>query len=123
MFGVGEDCSECLFGLHLIALLHTQLTEVRIDGTVVTVLDDHRIGAVYHEAYEEAMANEPRGEYVVCLEPIVHEKKVLDDADIEQQVRQMRDSGMPVKKIAEVLSADTGVSKKEMYSRVLNLLK
>jgi hypothetical protein len=35
----------------------------------------------------------------------------------------MRDSGMPVKKIAEVLSADAGVSKKEMYSRVLNLLK
>ena len=75
------------------------------------------------EACEYYESNEPRGEYVVCLEPIVHEKKVLDDADIEQQVRQMRDSGMPVKKIAEVLSADTGVSKKEMYSRVLNLLK
>lgn len=70
--------------------------------------------------YEE---HEPRGEYVVCLEPMVREKKVLDDADIEEQVRKMRDSGMPVKKIAEVLSADTGVSKKEMYSRVLNLLK
>lgn len=72
------------------------------------------------EYYEE---HEPRGEYVVCLEPMVREKKVLDDADIEEQVRKMRDSGMPVKKIAEVLSADTGVSKKEMYSRVLNLLK
>jgi 16S rRNA (cytidine1402-2'-O)-methyltransferase len=70
--------------------------------------------------YEE---HEPRGEYVVCLEPMVREKIVLDDADIEEQVRKMRDSGMPVKKIAEVLSADTGVSKKEMYSRVLNLLK
>ncbi len=75
------------------------------------------------EACEYYESNEPRGEYVVCLEPIVHEKKVLDDADIEQRVRQMRDSGMPVKKIAEVLSTDTGVSKKEMYSRVLNLLK
>lgn len=68
-------------------------------------------------------SNEPRGEYVVCLEPVVCEQKVFDEADIEEQVKKMRDSGMPVKKIAEVLSADTGVSKKEMYSRVLNLLK
>ena len=70
--------------------------------------------------YEE---HEPRGEYVVCLEPMAHEKTVLDDTEIEEQVRKMRDTGMPVKKIAEVLSADTGVSKKEMYSKVLNLLK
>lgn len=75
------------------------------------------------EAYEYYESNEPRGEYVVCLEPAVREQKVFDEADIKEQVKQMRDSGMPVKKIAEVLSADTGVSKKEMYSKVLNLLK
>jgi len=75
------------------------------------------------EACDYYEKHEPRGEYVVCIEPMVRDKKVLDDADIEEQVRKMRDSGMPVKKIAEVLSADTGVSKKEMYSRVLNLLK
>lgn len=75
------------------------------------------------EACEYYENNEPRGEYVVCLEPSVREVKVFDDAYIEEQVKKMRDSGMPVKKIAEVLSSDTGVSKKEMYSRVLNLLK
>lgn len=70
--------------------------------------------------YEE---NEPRGEFVVCLEPKTDKVPEFDEAYIENEIFKMRDSGMPVKKIAEVLSSDTGTSKKEMYQKVLNLLK
>ena len=67
--------------------------------------------------------NEPRGEYVVCLEPLIRKAAAFNEEELEAQVRAMRDEGMPVKKIAEVLSSDTGMSKKEMYVKVLNLLK
>ena len=73
------------------------------------------------DSYYES--NEPRGEFVVCLEPSVKKAPVFDDAYIENEILKMRDSGMPVKKIAEILSQDTGTSKKEMSARVLNLLK
>ena len=75
-------------------------------------------GAVSY--YEE---NEPRGEYVVCLEPLAAEAPAVDDEYIDSEILRMRDEGMPVKKIAEILSEEAGCSKKEMYARALNLLK
>ena len=49
LFGVGVDRSDGLFGLYFVALLDTQFAEIRIDGTVVTVLDDHGVRAGHHE--------------------------------------------------------------------------
>lgn len=67
--------------------------------------------------------NEPRGEYVVCLEPLKKEKTQVSEEFIASEVKRLRESGMPVKRIASELSQITGESKKDMYSLVLNLLK
>ena len=67
--------------------------------------------------------NEPRGEYVVCLEPLKKEKTQVSEVFIASEVKRLRESGMPVKRIASELSRITGESKKDMYSLVLNLLK
>ena len=67
--------------------------------------------------------NEPRGEYVVCLEPLKKEKAQVSEEFIASEVKRLRESGMPVKRIASELSRITGESKKDMYSLVLNLLK
>ena len=73
------------------------------------------------EAYYEQ--TEPRGEYVVCLEPAVKAVPVFDDAYIDSEIRRLREEGMSVKEIAKVLSDATGFNKKEMYSRAVSLLK
>lgn len=66
---------------------------------------------------------EPRGEYVVCIEPVVKTAPVFDDGYIDSEIVRMRDEGMSVKQIASVLSETTGFNKKEMYSRAVSLLK
>lgn len=73
------------------------------------------------EAYYEQ--TEPRGEYVVCLEPAVKADPVFDDEYIDSEIRRLREEGMSVKEIAKVLSDATGFNKKEMYSRAVSLLK
>ena len=70
--------------------------------------------------YEE---NEPRGEYVVCLEPAAKTAPVFDDEYIDSEIRRLREQGKSVKEIAQILADDTGFNKKEMYSRAVNLLK
>ena len=73
------------------------------------------------DAYYEQ--TEPRGEYVVCLEPAVKAAPVFDDEYIDSEIRRLREEGMSVKEIAKVLSDATGFNKKEMYSRAVSLLK
>ena len=73
------------------------------------------------EAYYEQ--TEPRGEYVVCLEPAVKAVPVFDDEYIDSEIRRLREEDMSVKEIAKVLSDATGFNKKEMYSRAVSLLK
>ena len=73
------------------------------------------------DAYYEQ--TEPRGEYVVCLEPAVKAAPVFDDEHIDSEIRRLREEGMSVKEIAKVLSDATGFNKKEMYSRAVSLLK
>ncbi|MCQ2515928.1 MAG: 16S rRNA (cytidine(1402)-2'-O)-methyltransferase [Saccharofermentans sp.] len=67
--------------------------------------------------------NEPRGEYVVCLEPKPEEILEASTDDVEELARHLIDEGLPTKQIASRLSEITGRPKKEMYTLVLNLLK
>lgn len=76
-----------------------------------------------NEAASYYEKNEPKGEFVVCLEPVVRKQAEFDDAYIEGEIRRLRESGMPVKKIAEIIASDTGCSKKEIYARAVNMLK
>ena len=49
LFGVGEDSSDSLFRIHLVALFDRELGEVGIDRPVVTVLHDHGVCTADHE--------------------------------------------------------------------------
>lgn len=75
------------------------------------------------EAVQYFEENEPRGEYVVVLEPKPEEVIEVSSDDIEGLARKLKDEGMPTKQIASKLSEITGKPKKEMYTLVLNLLK
>lgn len=108
-----------------------------IDELMETGFNDSRISLCREltKKYEEVLRmsvseaktyfenNEPRGEYVVCLEPLKKEKTQVSEEFIASEVKRLRESGMPVKRIASELSRITGESKKDMYSLVLNLLK
>ncbi|MBP5179958.1 MAG: 16S rRNA (cytidine(1402)-2'-O)-methyltransferase [Clostridiales bacterium] len=75
------------------------------------------------EAQSYFEENEPRGEFVVCLEPMKRKEEVIDEAELEARIRALRDEGMPVKQISSILAEQTGRSKKDMYRLVLSLLK
>lgn len=66
----------------------------------------------------------PKGEFVVCLEPLG--ETASDDAqeiDIEAMARQFLEEGCSTKETAARLAKLTGRNKKELYSYTLNLIK
>lgn len=78
---------------------------------------------------DEAVAyydeNEPRGEYVICLEPLKQENDdlITDEKDIDNLIRKLDSEGMSTKEISKTVAELTGRNKKEIYSYILNLLK
>lgn len=74
------------------------------------------------EAKEHFEAVPPRGEFVVCLEPIMKTSEYSEE-DTDALIRRFSDEGMSTKQIASEVSAITGKNKKELYSYILNLLK
>ena len=77
------------------------------------------------EAKEYFEQNAPRGEFVVCLEPLNTETASKTEAgsacDADTLIKLLLEKGMPTKDIAQVVSKATGLGKKEMYSRTLEL--
>lgn len=69
--------------------------------------------------------NAPRGEFVVCLEPLASSNGPKGEAagtcDADTLIKLLLDKGMPTKDIAQVVSRATGLGKKEMYARTLEL--
>jgi 16S rRNA (cytidine1402-2'-O)-methyltransferase len=69
--------------------------------------------------------NAPRGEFVVCLEPLEASGSAKTEAgtacDADTLIRLLLEKGMPTKDIAQVVSKATGLGKKEMYARTLEL--
>lgn len=69
--------------------------------------------------------NAPRGEFVVCLEPLASSTGPKGEAsgtcDADTLIKLLLDKGMPTKEIAQVVSKATGLGKKEMYARTLEL--
>ena len=69
--------------------------------------------------------NAPRGEFVVCLEPLASSNGSKGEAagtcDADTLIKLLLDKGMPTKDIAQVVSKATGLGKKEMYARTLEL--
>lgn len=72
--------------------------------------------------YEETP---PKGEYVICMDPIPAEDKnsVSSDFDLDAEILRLSNEGMSTKEIASNLSQSLHKSKKELYNYILNLLK
>lgn len=72
-------------------------------------------------AKEHFEANPPKGEFVVCLEPLMKEKSAEGMCDSDTLIRLLLEKGMPTKDIASVVSGALGLPKKEVYNRSLEL--
>lgn len=77
------------------------------------------------EACDYYSENEPRGEYVICLEPQKSDDSdlITSEEDIDKLIRKLADDGLSTKEIAKTVSELTGRNKKEIYNFVLSLLK
>jgi 16S rRNA (cytidine1402-2'-O)-methyltransferase len=64
---------------------------------------------------------EPRGEFTLVIEGKRGKDKPLLTADIEEQLRQMRRSGITAKEAIASVAAGTGLSKKELYRAWLGI--
>ena len=74
------------------------------------------------EAKEHFEKIPPKGEFVICLE-CSGEVSAASAVDPDELIRELASQGLPTKKIASEVAAATGLSKKEMYERALNLLQ
>ncbi len=76
------------------------------------------------EAKKYFEENAPRGEFVVCLEPLASagtKTEAGSACDADTLIKLLLEKGMPTKDIAHVVSKATGLGKKEMYARTLEL--
>lgn len=75
------------------------------------------------EAKEYFLENPARGEFVICLEPLPSKEAGLKAApfDVDMLLRLLSEKNIPTKDIAAVASKLTGLSKKELYNRVIEL--
>lgn len=70
-----------------------------------------------NESVEYYKANEPRGEFCLCLEPLEQKKCVGGDGagDPMKLIELLKEKGMSSKDISVVVSEYTGMNKKEAY--------
>ncbi len=101
---------------------------------IMLVLGDRRVAIcrqltkiheeVFRGRISQAMEHftQPRGEFTLVIEGTRDEKPRLT-VDIEQQLRQMRQSGLTAKEAVAKVAGDTGLSKKELYRTWLEVAK
>ena len=67
----------------------------------------------------------PKGEFVICLEPLFEKETsdVLSEEELEKAVKELVEEGLPTKEISKRLAPMTDKSKKELYSYITNLIK
>ena len=76
------------------------------------------------EANEHFTDTPPKGEFVICLEPVPQGKgEEMSQEDLDDMIRRLSEEGMSTKDIAKEAALVTGRNKKEMYSYILNLLQ
>ena len=69
------------------------------------------------EAKEYFDKTEPKGEFVVCLEPAPQEEE--EEVDIDALIGRFLDEGLSTKETAAKIADMTGISKKDVYNRVI----
>jgi len=114
---------------HRIKKLMTELCEAGFGNSKIALCREltKKYEEVLRLTVDEAVKyfeeTDPRGEYVVCLEPRPEEVMEVSSEDVEGMALKLKEEGLSTKQIASRLSEVTGKSKKEMYTLVLNLLK
>ena len=101
---------------------------------IMLVLGDRRVAIcrqltkiheeVFRGRISQAMEHftQPRGEFTLVIEGTRDEKPRLT-VNIEQQLRQMRQSGLTAKEAVARVARDTGLSKRELYRTWLEVAK
>ncbi len=96
-------------------------------GDILLVLGDRRLAVcreltkVYEETFRgrvsEATAHftAPRGEFTLVIEGKKEKDKPQLTGDVEKQLQQMRQAGVPAKEAVARLAGETGLSRKELY--------
>lgn len=75
------------------------------------------------EAEQYFVDNPPRGEFVVCLEPLSEVKPEMSQDDLDGAIIKLFAEGKSKKDISKIVAEMSGKSKKEMYDYVVNLLQ
>lgn len=75
------------------------------------------------EAASHFASNAPRGEFVLVIEGASPNDGEYDETDMKRRILELADDGFSTKKIASVLSEETGESKNVIYSKALLVLK
>lgn len=109
-----------------LTLLHGELGDRKI--TLCRELTK-KFETIFPTTLEEAVAyyeeNEPRGEYVLVLEGRSHQEKAamreasFDAMSLEEHMQLYTDRGMDRKEAMKLVAKDRGISKREVYSRLL----
>ncbi|MCR5507094.1 MAG: 16S rRNA (cytidine(1402)-2'-O)-methyltransferase [Lachnospiraceae bacterium] len=77
------------------------------------------------EAADHYSVNEPRGEYVLCIEGrnrdelILREQLAWQDITLEEHMKIYEDQGMDRKESMKKVAADRGISKREVYDSLI----
>ena len=77
------------------------------------------------EASEWFTNTPPKGEFVVCIEPLEEQasEEQMTQEELDALIVEMAQNGEPTKKIAATLAEKTGKNKKELYAYIVNLIK
>jgi 16S rRNA C1402 (ribose-2'-O) methylase RsmI len=62
-----------------------------------------------------------RGEVTIVVAGDVADAPAYDDARLEARIRALRDEGLGTRDVAERLATETGLSRRDLYARVLAL--
>lgn len=85
----------------------------------LTKMHESRTEGTLRELAGAPDGGEVRGEITAVLHPFVPAVAVATEADLDKWIDEGLAQGTPVKKLAEIVAARTGQSRREIYARVL----
>ena len=83
----------------------------------LTKRHEEQIGATVNQALMHFRNKRPQGEFTVVLGGAsTPERKIPDDSELRERLRQLQSDGMSASQAARQLAEDSGISKRQLYS-------